>query len=214
MSMTPGEDHPNPRRAWRCWRSGHGRCQPPCRRGREGGFTVIEGIVAATMIMVLTSLSINAAINQWRGEQSYAVAEELAGWLVLVQRAAMRGVGCTVSIASVAGEGPASSATVRVGDTLARVVQASGGSPTTSCTAYSPMQLETASPGSSFLISPTNVTFTFTPRGTLAGASSDPLVITIANQAGGGARCVRLDGLLGLTRQGTLEGSGSSATCQ
>lgn len=185
------------------------------RSGRQGaGFTLIEGIVAATMIMLLTSLSIHAALDQWRGEQTYAVAEELAGWLVLVQRAAMRGVGCTVTIASLADAGSTGSRTVGVGDTLAQAGQAGVGSPTNSCTAYSPMKLETAAPGSSFLISPSNVTFTFTPRGTLAGASSDPVVITIANQAGGPVRCVRLDGLLGLTRQGIQEGSGSAATCR
>lgn len=183
------------------------------RSGRQGaGFTLIEGIVAATMIMLLTSLSINAALDQWRGEQTYAVAEELAGWLVLVQRAAMRGVGCTVTIASLAGAGSTGSRTVGVGDTLAQAGQASVGSPTNSCTAYSPMKLETAATGSRFLISPSNVTFT--PRGTLAGASSDPVVITIANQAGGPVRCVRLDGLLGLTRQGTQEDPGSTATCR
>lgn len=192
---------------------GHSRRSSP-RLRRGGGFTVVEGVVAATMIMVLTSLSLNTAINQWRGEQTYAVAEELEGWLVLVQRAAMRGVGCSVTIASMAGAGSTGSSTMSLGDTLAQASQASAGSPTSSCTAYSPMRLETAPRGSRFLISPTNLSFTFTPRGTLAGASADPVVITITNEAGGPVRCVRLDGLLGLTRLGTQEGTGSTATCR
>lgn len=161
------------------------------------GFSMLEVLIAALVILLLSGLSINATLNQWRSEQAYAVAEELAGWLVLVQRAAMRGSPCLITIAPTSG-------TVNSGEVLASVSQSSSGSLTNSCSAFSPLRLESVPAGVRFSISPSPLSFSFTPRGTIAGSSSDPVVITVSNQAGGSVRCVRLDGLLGMTRLGTM----------
>lgn len=161
------------------------------------GFTMVELVVAASLIMLLSGLSINASLNEWRSEQAYAVAEELSGWLVLVQRAAMRGARCDISIATTTGS-------IASGDTLATASQSGSGSLTNSCNAYSPLNLESTPGGESFSISPSPLSFSFTPRGTIAGTSSDPVVITVTNQAGGSVRCIRLDGLLGIARLGKM----------
>lgn len=172
--------------------------RPQTGRPKPAAFSVMELLVVITMVLLLASLSINAALNQWRDEQAYAVAEELAGWLVLVQRAAMRGSRCTVTI-------PETSASLSRGQTLAEASQGSGSSLTNSCTAFSPLQISTVPANARFTISPAPLSFSFTPRGTIAGTSSDPVVITISNQAGGTPRCVRLDGLLGVTQLGSIE---------
>lgn len=174
----------------------------PERRG--GGFSLMEVVIAAVVILLLSSYSINAALTEWRSQQAYALAEELAGWLVLVQRAAMRGTRCDVAIAS-------SSSTVSSGQTLAKATEDSGGSLTNSCSAYSPMRLESTPAGVTFSISPSPLTFSFTPRGTIANTSRDPVVITVTNQAGGSVRCIRLDGLLGIARLGTMVGGSCQA---
>lgn len=175
--------------------------RPPQRWRHSGaaGFQMVEVVVAALLILLLSSLSISAALNEWRGEQAYAVSEELAGWLVLVQRAAMRGARCDVTIA------PTTSA-IATGQTVAQASQSAGGSLTNSCNAYSPLRLESTPAGASFSITPAQLSFSFTPRGTIASTSSDPVVITVSNQAGGAVRCIRLDGLLGITRLGQKVG--------
>jgi Tfp pilus assembly protein FimT len=172
-------------------------------QGGSGGFSAIELIITATMIMGLASLSITAAVNQWRGEQTYAVAEELAGWIATVQRAARRGLRCDVTIAP-------NSGALASGDVLAQASQTNSGSLQNSCTAYSPMRIESVPAPAQFTVSPTSLSFSFTPRGTIANSSADPVVISLTNTAGGDVRCIRLDGLLGITRVGMLVGS----TCQ
>ena len=179
--------------------------RPAVRRsaGASGGFSAIELIITASMIMVLASLSITAAVNQWRSEQAYAVAEELAGWIATVQRAAMRGLRCDVTIAPNGGS-------IGTGSVLAQASQTNSGTLQNSCTAYSPMRIESVPAPSQFTISPSALTFSFTPRGTIANNSTDPVVIQVSNTAGGDVRCIRLDGLLGITRVGVMVGS----TCQ
>lgn len=179
--------------------------RPAVRRSSSasGGFSAIELIITASMIVVLASLSITAAVSQWRSEQAYAVAEELAGWIATVQRAAMRGLSCDVTIAP-------NSGSLATGAVLAQASQSSSGSLQNSCTSYSPMRIESVPSPSQFTVSPSALTFSFTPRGTIANNSTDPVVIQVSNTAGGDVRCIRLDGLLGITRVGVMVGS----TCQ
>lgn len=182
-----------------------GGARPAARRsgvgqGGSGGFSAIELIITATMIMGLASLSVTAAVNQWRSEQAYAVAEELAGWIATVQRAAMRGLRCDVTIAP-------NGSSIGTGSVLAQASQTNSGTLQNSCTAYSPMRIESVPAPAQFTISPSALSFSFTPRGTIANTSSDPVVISVTNTAGGDVRCIRLDGLLGITRVGVLVGS-------
>ena len=144
-----------------------------------------------------------SAQDQWRNEQTYAVAQELAAWLGNVQRAAMRGMRCDLTIAPNANP-------VSNGQEMARASQTAGTSFPTSCLTYSSLMLESVPSPSQFTITPRLLTLTFTPRGTIANTSTDPVVISIANLAGGPVRCVRLDGLMGALRVGYLVGS----TCQ
>ena len=170
------------------------------RRIPPQGFSVVELIVTTAIIMLLASLSIAGAVNQWRSEQTYAVAEELAGWIATVQRAAMRGRRCDITIAAGGGS-------LGNGQVLAVASQSSNATLQNSCTAYSPLLIEAAPAPAQFTVTPTGLTFSFTPRGTIANNSSDPVVITVTNLAGGAVRCIRLDGLLGFTRVGVLQGS-------
>lgn len=199
-TVSPGPDLPGGRSS-----PARATSRPALRRaaGASGGFSAIELIITASMIMVLASLSITAAVNQWRSEQAYAVAEELAGWIATVQRAAMRGLRCDVTIAP-------NSGSLATGAVLAQASQSSSGSLQNSCTAYSPMRIESVPSPSQFTVSPSALTFSFTPRGTIANNSTDPVEIQVSNTAGGDVRCIRLDGLLGITRVGVMVGS----TCQ
>jgi len=174
------------------------RLLPTASQGLPG-FSLIELIVTASLIALLSGISISSAVNEWRSEQATAVAQELAGWLVLVQRAAMRGARCDITINPGGG-------TLSLGQTLAQASQSTSGSLTNSCTAFSPLTLEAVPGNARFSINPLPGSFSFTPRGTIAAGSSDPVVITITNQAGGIARCVRLDGLLAITRLGVASG--------
>lgn len=152
-TVSPGPDLPGGRSS-----PARATSRPALRRaaGASGGFSAIELIITASMIMVLASLSITAAVNQWRSEQAYAVAEELAGWIATVQRAAMRGLRCDVTIAP-------NSGSLATGAVLAQASQSSSGSLQNSCTAYSPMRIESVPSPSQFTVSPSALTFSFTP---------------------------------------------------
>lgn len=176
--------------------------RPPHRRG-QGGFSLLELTVVIVMVVIFSAVSISAAQDEWRNEQTYAVAQELGGWIGNVQRAAMRGLRCDLTIAPNTG-------LVGNGQVMATVSQSSGTSLTNSCLTYSPLTLESVPARVQFTITPTALQFSFTPRGTIANSSSDPLVIVVTNQAGGPVRCLRLDGLLAMVRVGYLQGS----TCQ
>lgn len=175
----------------------------PPQRSRPTGFTLLELTIVTVMVALLSAISISAAEDQWHNEQTYAVAQELGGWIGNVQRAAMRGLRCDLTIAPNAGE-------VGNGGLLATVNQSTGTSLPTSCLTYSPLTLESVPAPAQFTITPTALQFSFTPRGTITNSASDPVVIVLTNGAGGPVRCLRLDGLLAMVRVGYLQGS----TCQ
>jgi prepilin-type N-terminal cleavage/methylation domain-containing protein len=173
------------------------------RHKAQAGFSLMELTIVIVMVVILSSISISAAQDQWNNEQTYAVAQELGGWIGNVQRAAMRGLRCDLTIAPNAG-------LIRNGQVMATVSQSSGTSLPTSCLTYSPLNLEAVPAPGQFTITPNALKFSFTPRGTIANSSSDPVVIVVSNRAGGPVRCLRLDGLLAMVRIGYLQGS----TCQ
>jgi hypothetical protein len=164
---------------------------------------MLELAIVTGMVMVLAGISIRGAEDQWHNEQTYAVAQSLSGWIINVQRAAMRGMRCDLTIAPNAG-------LVGNGQVIATVSQTTGTRLPTSCLSYSPLTLEAVPAPGQFTITPTALQFSFTPRGTIANSSSDPLVIAVANRNGGPVRCLRLDGLLAMVRIGYLQGN----TCQ
>ena len=169
----------------------------------QAGFSLLELTVVTVMVVILSSISISTAQDQLRNEQTYATAQELVGWIGNVQRAAMRGLRCDLTIAPNAG-------LVGNGQVIATVSQSANTTLPTSCLSYSPLNLESVPAPAQFSITPTALQFSFTPRGTIANSSSDPLVIVVTNRAGGPVRCLRLDGLLAMARVGYLQGS----TCQ
>ena len=173
------------------------------QRKAEAGFSMLELAIVTGMVMVLAGISIRGAEDQWHNEQTYAVAQSLSGWIINVQRAAMRGMRCDLTIAPNAG-------LVGNGQVIATVSQTTGTRLPTSCLSYSPLTLETLPARGQFTITPTALQFSFTPRGTIANSSSDPLVIAVTNRNGGPVRCLRLDGLLAMVRIGYLQGT----TCQ
>jgi len=173
------------------------------QRGAETGFSLVELAIVTGMVLLLAGISIRGAEDQWRNEQTYAVAQSLGGWIANVQRAAMRGMRCDLTIAPNAG-------LVGNGQVMATVTQTTGTRLPTSCLSYSPLTLEAVPAPGQFTITPTALQFSFTPRGTIANSSSDPLVIAVANRNGGPVRCLRLDGLLAMVRIGYLQGN----TCQ
>jgi len=173
------------------------------RSRAEAGFSMLELAIVTGMVMVLAGISIRGAEDQWHNEQTYAVAQSLSGWIINVQRAAMRGMRCDLTIAPNAG-------LVGNGQVIATVSQTTGTRLPTSCLSYSPLTLETGPALGQFTITPTALQFSFTPRGTIANSSSDPLVIAVTNRNGGQVRCLRLDGLLAMVRIGYLQGT----TCQ
>lgn len=183
------------------------RNRPSCGRHShhkaQAGFSLLELTIVIVMVVILSSISISAAQDQWYNEQTYAVAQELGGWIGNVQRAAMRGLRCDLTIAPNAG-------LIGNGQVMATVSQSTGTSLPTSCLTFSPLYLEAVPAPGQFTITPNALQFSFTPRGTVANSSSDPVVIVVRNRAGGPVRCLRLDGLLAMLRVGYLQGS----TCQ
>ena len=169
------------------------------RHRRANAFSLTEMVVVVVIIMILSIASLGAMEAQWRNEQTYAVANELAGWIANVQRAAMRGLRCDVNISPNAN-------LVSNGDVLATASQDTGTTLPTSCQAYATLSLESVPAPRRFSVTPNNLAFSFTPRGTIVNSGSDPIVISVSNEAGG-SRCIRIDGLLAIIRVGYLNGT-------
>ncbi|MCS5692891.1 prepilin-type N-terminal cleavage/methylation domain-containing protein [Cyanobium sp. FGCU-6] len=162
------------------------------------GYSLTELMVVVAILGLIGVTSITGALEQWRTEQSSAVANELSGWLGSVHRAALRGKRCEITIAPDTSPDPltgnAVAATAREVDDTDPIDNG--------CLAHSPLVIHAVSSGTSFTLTPRNTTFSFTPRGTVAEASLNPLEFRIAITTGGAIHCVRLMGLLGLVKIG------------
>lgn len=164
------------------------------------GFSLVELMVAVAIIGLISTLGVQAFFRQWQNEQTNAVAVELSGWLGSVQRAAMRGRRCDITIAPQPGP-------YRAQSIVATATEGPGPTMRNSCEATTPLRLTTIAGGQDFSITPSAASFSYTPRGTISGLGADGLVIRIALQEGGDPRCLRLEGLLGIVGIGRMNGS-------
>lgn len=175
-------------------------------RGRSSGYSLTELMVVLAILGLLGVTSLLGSQEQWRTEQSSAVANELSGWISSVHRAALRGKRCAVTIAPPISPDPINGNAVAA---IAREVDDTNPIDN-GCLAHSPLVIHSVATTTKFTLTPRNTTFSFTPRGTLAEASINPLEFRIAVTTGGVVHCVRLVGLLGLVKVGHLEGN----TCE
>lgn len=153
------------------------------------GYSLVEVLLVVVILGILAGLMIDAGIRDLRRERVNTVVVELAGWLETVRRDAQRGKSCPVTIqgGSVAGGAVLASSPCRGNHTI--------------------------TPNQPFTVSSTSSSFTFTPAGTLFPAPETPVVIGVRLADGGEpARCVQLEGLLGLISVGRSSGTGSCDT--
>jgi len=159
-------------------------------------------MVIVAIIGLLGTISTMGFMRQQQDEQANSVAVELSGWLASIQRAALRGKRCDVTIAP---EGK----DLAGGDVAARAQEAgvtSSPSISNGCLMYTPLRITSVDPSTRFTITPERESFSFTPRGTISQAS-DPLVFRIDLQGTPVSRCVKIEGLLGLAAVGRMVGS-------
>lgn len=166
---------------------------------RGGGYSLTELMVCVAILIIFGGISIGMGIEGWQNEQSNAIAVELSGWLANVQRAALRGRRCDVILAP--------SANPIAGSSIAATAAEAGGATLPNgCLSFTPLRISSVSSATRFSLTPRNLTFSYTPRGTIANASADPLTLTITLEQGGTPHCVRIEGILGLTRIGQVTG--------
>lgn len=174
--------------------------RPAHPRWHHRGYTLVELMVTVVVIGILSSVVINVGWREWRREQVNSVVLELAGWLQMVRRSALRGNSCQVTIH------PA--APMTAGAELASI---------SNCGMVQPLRLSSLSgigghrPLEVAVQGVTNrpFTFSFTPAGTIFVAPDvdDPQIV-IAVTMEDTRRCVQLDGLLGALDLGVATDTG------
>ncbi len=179
------------------------------------GFTLIELVVVAAVVGILSVVGIHASGNEWRRERVNAVATELAGWLETVRRTSRKGNACQVSIS---GGNLTGGATLATASEL--LSNAANANPTiaNNCLTGQPLQISGSLGNSTYVIAPGGTTsFKFTPRGTVNAAAANtqlanPLVIEISLAGTSGPkRCVRISEGLGLISVGA--NNSNAGTC-
>jgi len=163
------------------------------KRQGSKGFSLAELMVVITILGVLSALAIDSGIKEWRREKVNKVAIELSGWLENARRAALKGQSCTVSI---------NTGTLAENGTLA----------TATCMTRWPLQIALQDANSSFSITASSTSLTFTPRGTVHPGNSDLNIRIALNPDQNISRCVAVQGLLGEIAIG--KGSASSCVTQ
>lgn len=177
-------------------------------KARDRGYSLPEAIAVIAILGLLGVVSFTRAREQWRSEESRSVANEFAGWISSVHRAALRGKRCAVTVVPTT-----SPASLRGGSVVATAREMDDTDPIDNgCLAHSPLVIQSVPVSTAFTITPRNASFSFTPRGTVAEASLNPLEFRIAVTAGGATSCVRLVGILGLVKIGFLQGNSCTYT--
>ena len=172
------------------------RSQQP--QGANRAYTLTELMVIVAIIGILGVFSTLGFLRQQQDETVTSMAIELAGWLSSVQRAALRGKRCDITIA------PAGSS-LTAGSAVATATEAGSSTPTISngCLTSTPLKLTSVDADQAFRITPAPVTLTYTPRGTAANMAADPLVLSLTLPTGQ-SRCLQIEGVLGVVTVGRL----------
>jgi prepilin-type N-terminal cleavage/methylation domain-containing protein len=160
------------------------------------GFTGIELLVTVVILGVLAAIGVSASLVELRAARVDAAANEFAGWLEAVRRAAERGIPCDVEIKPQTAALPAGPTT-----TVATATPTATTIPN-NCLSASPFRIDSGRPIDRYAVTPSTATFTFTPRGSLFLAVNAPVTISFQavenGSAVGSTRCVRLNPPLGL----------------
>lgn len=152
-------------------------------RLKPSGFTLTEILVSTILIVLISSLGINAIQVEWNREKISAASNELLGWLEAARRSSLRGSSCLATIT----EG-----VVRPGEVMA----------TSTCSGIQPIQLSSSSQAYSVTITTKRNGVTanqigFTSRGTIYSYNGSDTIITLRLSTGNNQRCILISGLLG-----------------
>jgi len=169
----------------------------------ETGFSIIEILVSVVILGILSGISIAFTNIELQRSRINTVQLALAGWLQVVQRAALLNKssdlssgGCSVAFSPGSGK--------TNGSSLAEAT------PSADCGPNSQLVVEVNNLGNSTISLTANSPITFTPRGTIIyPGDGDSLEIKLQLSNSSLIRCVRLNGIAGVIESG----SGNGNTC-
>jgi type II secretory pathway pseudopilin PulG len=169
----------------------------------DAGFSLAEVLVIVVILGILSAVSIGFTNIELQRARINTVQLALAGWLQVVQRAALLNKssdenlgGCTVAFSPGSGK--------TNGSTLATAA------PSGDCGPNNPLAVEVNNLGGSTIGLTASSSLGFTPRGTVIyPGGGDNLEIQLQLSNSSLIRCVRLSGIAGVIEVG----SGSGNTC-
>jgi Tfp pilus assembly protein PilE len=170
----------------------------------DAGFSLAEILVIVVILGILSAVSIGFTNIELQRARINTVQLALAGWLQVVQRAALlnkssnvNSGGCTVTFSP--GSGKTNSSTLATA------------APSVDCGPNNPLVVEVSNLGGSTIGLIANSSLSFTPRGTVIYAGGvDNLEIQIQLSNSSLIRCVRLSGIAGVIEVGS--GTGNACT--
>lgn len=174
-------------------------------------FTILELLLVITILGVLSVVSWKVIVNDLQRARLNAVSQDFVDWVEGIRKAALRTQGgCQITVVNLTN---ASS-----GTQLASVQNLNANDPP--CAPSTTFLYRAATSSGQLSSAATNLVFTFTPRGTILGATSNTALpadveVRLALQGISQLRCLRLSGLLGSSQigsNGTTGNVGSSCT--